>query len=63
MKPDEDTPVEPEKPTGLRHKLFRRIKSIFWPIRFLWGKFRNLKNKVQNRYKKTTATPAESESG
>lgn len=59
MNPNEYTAVESEKPKGIRHKVFKRIKSVFWPIRFLWGKFKNLKK----RNKKITEKSAASESG
>ncbi|XP_022167187.1 uncharacterized protein LOC111031510 isoform X2 [Myzus persicae] len=63
MNLDEDTAVEPVKPPGLHQKILKRIKSVFWPIRFVYGKFKNLKNKVQNRNKiaiitTTSGTPA-----
>ncbi|XP_026806554.1 uncharacterized protein LOC113549446 [Rhopalosiphum maidis] len=46
MDPD-NSEMESEKPNGLRQKFFRPIRFIFWPVRFLWGKFKNLKNKLQ----------------
>ncbi|XP_029343333.1 uncharacterized protein LOC100169619 isoform X2 [Acyrthosiphon pisum] len=53
INPDEDTAKIPKKSTSLRHKfIIKPIKSIFWPVRFLWGKFKNFKNKGQNKNKK-----------
>lgn len=61
MKTDEDTSKVPKKPTCLRHKLFKPIKPIFWPIQFLWGKFKNFKNKYLIKNKKETEKPTETE--
>jgi len=67
MNPDEDTSEDtvkiPEKPKSLRHKfIIKPIKSIFWRVRSLLGKFKNLFYKGQNKIKKETAKPAVSES-
>ncbi|XP_060853467.1 uncharacterized protein LOC132931606 [Rhopalosiphum padi] len=59
MDPDDETATESEKSNGLRKKLLRPIKFIFLPLRLLWGKFKDLKNRVQQKNNKESKSDGE----
>jgi len=63
MDPDDDTAKLLDKTTYNISQIFLMpIKVIFWPFRFLWGKFKNSKiNKAQENKKKATKKPINEE--
>lgn len=62
MNPDDETEIELEKPNGLRQKIVRPIKYFFWPMRYVFNKYKNFMNKVLNKYNKRKEKSATLES-